>query len=613
MLTQPKRGIAFEGGFRRRIAAALRRTEFATARMVLRLAYRERGMMAVVAALGCVSAVFEAVGLSFLIPLTNTVTGGSLDFNIPVIGGLLALFDRHLQITTLDLILLVFGFFFLGVVIGYVNGVVSSVLAMRLSHRLRVQVFDTAMERSVADIESLPAGKLVNNLASETWRVSDAAMILVTLIVQATTCAIFLAFLVLLSPTYTATLLAIVALTAVGVHLATRKVRATGAAAVAANEALMAYIWDALAGLRVIRGFGREPYERQRFREVSGRVRDIFIRLGVVSGLVRPISQVMAVAAIMIILAVAVWRGDAVTTLVGYLAIAYRMQPQVSAILGSRTRLTSLDAPVAAIEDAVSAKPPTKGAGRDLPARTREITLEGVSARYPKTGRLALQDISCVFASGQVTAIVGFSGAGKSTLVALLLRFLEPDRGRILVDGVPLSDVKAQAWHRRIAFVEQNAFLFNASVRDNIRYGDLDANPDAIQEAAQAAQAHDFIADLAQGYDTMIGEHGVRLSQGQRQRIALARALVRQPDVLILDEATNALDAPTDRSVRAAIESGRRDRLVIVIAHRRQTIGTADHVLVLHQGRLVEAGRPSDLAAANGLYTRLYHDESVFG
>jgi subfamily B ATP-binding cassette protein MsbA len=321
----------------------------------------------------------------------------------------------------------------------------------------------------------------------------------------------------------------------------------------------------------------------------------------------------MAVAAIMIILAVAVWRGDAVTTLVGYLAIAYRMQPQVSAILGSRTRLTSLEAPVAAIEEAVSANPRSKEADRDLPARTREITLEGVSARYPKTGRLALQDISCVFARGQVTAIAGFSGAGKSTLVALLLRFLEPDRGRILVDGVPLSDVKAQAWHRRIAFVEQNAFLFNASVRDNIRYGDLDADFDAIQEAAQAAQAYDFIADLAQGYDTIIGEHGVRLSQGQRQRIALARALVRQPDVLILDEATNALDAPTDRSVRAAIESGRRDRLVIVIAHRRQTIGTADHVLVLHQGRLVEAGRPSDLAAANGLYTRLYHDESVFG
>jgi ATP-binding cassette, subfamily B, bacterial MsbA len=174
---------------------------------------------------------------------------------------------------------------------------------------------------------------------------------------------------------------------------------------------------------------------------------------------------------------------------------------------------------------------------------------------------------------------------------------------------VPLSEIQPEHWHRRIAFVEQNAFLFNASVRENIGYGDLNADFEAIQEAARIAQADVFIHELARGYDTMIGDSGVRLSQGQRQRIALARSLLRKPDVLILDEATNALDRPTERALRTAIEDGRTARAVIVIAHRRETIENADHVIVVDQGRVVQAGTPAQLCRADGVYARLYRDE----
>jgi subfamily B ATP-binding cassette protein MsbA len=191
------------------------------------------------------------------------------------------------------------------------------------------------------------------------------------------------------------------------------------------------------------------------------------------------------------------------------------------------------------------------------------------------------------------------------------LRFIEPERGRILVDGVPLNDIAPESWNRRIAFVEQNAYLFNASVRENIGYGDLEADVEAIRQAARIAQAEDFIEELEKGYDTMIGESGVRLSQGQRQRIAFARSLLRKPDVLILDEATNALDRPTERALRAAIEQAHDERAIIVIAHRRETIEAADQVVILDDGRVVAAGRPDDLARAEPLYAELYLDDAV--
>jgi ATP-binding cassette, subfamily B, bacterial MsbA len=587
--------------------------EWATGARVLRLAHKERTMIFIVALLSLASAIFEGVGLSFLIPLAMMLTGGEMDFGIPVIGPLLALLDTWIGLDPMHLILFVFGFFFLGIVVGYVNVVLSNILAMGLAHRMRVRVFETALERPLARIESMPSGKFVNNLASETWRVSDATFVVINIVVQSITCLVFFGFLLLLSPFYTAILIAMTLVMATVVHLATRAVKGMGAAALAANEGFMAYVWDALAGLRVIRGFGREAHERVRFSESSGRVSRIFVRLGIVSGLVGPITQLMTVAMVGTILGMAILRGDPVTTLVGFLAIAYRMQPRVSGILSARTTLRSLDASVAEVEKAVSEASPAPRPVQPFRGLRRGVVIENVSARYPKAERPALHDISCTFPYGQVTAVAGYSGAGKSTLVALLLRFIEPEHGRILIDGVPLSEIEPESWHRRIAFVEQNAFLFNASVRDNIGYGDLEAGFDAIREAARIAQADGFIDELPQGYDTFIGEHGVRLSQGQRQRIALARSLLRKPDVLILDEATNALDRPTEHALRAAIEEVRDGRAVIVIAHRRETIENADNIVVLDHGRVVEAGRPADLARRDGVYARLYVDELRLG
>lgn len=584
--------------------------EIAVARRVLWLAGNERRAAIVVALLGLISAIFEGIGLSFLIPLASLAMGDGMDTSIPVIGPMLDWLMARYELTSVHIVLFVVGFFVLGIVVSYLNIVVSNILAMRFAHALRVNVFESALSRKMSEIESMPSGKLVNDLATETWQACDALFIVIKVAIQLITCAVFLGFLLMLSPFYTAILIAMTALMAITVHLATHAVRRLGADAVAANEQFMAYVWDALGGLRVIRGFGREPHERRRFVENSGRISAIFTRLGILSGLVGPITQIMTVGMIASILAIAFWRGDPLSGLVGFLAIAYRVQPRISIILGARTKLRSLEASIAAIEKGLEGFPDAiEPHGRPFSGLSRGVVLEAVFARYPNAERPALRDVSCSFPYGKVTAVAGYSGAGKSTLVALLLRFIEPERGRILIDGVPLSDILPESWHRRIAFVEQNAFLFNASVRENIGYGDLDADFEAIREAARVAQADQFIAALPEGYDTMIGDNGVRLSQGQRQRIALARSLLRKPDVLILDEATNALDRPTERALRDAIAGARDVRAVIVIAHRRETIDTADHVIVIDKGQVVEAGTPEELLRARGVFSQLYLDD----
>ena len=590
-------------------------SEVSVIRRIYTLAGRERRAAVLVVMLSLVAAIFEGMGLSFLIPLVGVATGEVADLSIPVIGPILAWLGGHVDLGGVHIVGLVIGFFTLGIVVNYLNLVVSTMLAMRFAHELRQRVFETALDRPLSEIETLPEGKLVNNLATETWQVCDALFVLISVVVQSVAAAVFLSFLFMLSPFYTLVLLSLTLVMAVLVHLATRAVRELGTEGVAANEAFMAYVWGALGGLRVIRGFGREEHERARFTQSSGRVRDVFIRLQILSGVVGPMTQVLTMAMIGALLAIAILRGDPFSTLVGFLAIAYRMQPRISWILQARTKLRGLEASITAIEESLAAQTTGQRVGQVVEEGTegfagmrRGVIFEDVSARYPNAERPALHQISCGFRFGAVTAVAGYSGAGKSTLVGLLLRFIPPESGRILIDGVALDQISPESWHRRIAFVEQNSFLFNATVRDNIGYGDLEADDAAIREAARIAQADSFITELPHGYDTRIGDHGVRLSMGQRQRIALARALLRKPDVLILDEATNALDRPTERALRDAIESGRAQRAVIVIAHRRETIENADHVIVIDAGRVVQTGTPTELARAGGVYARLYLD-----
>jgi len=202
--------------------------------------------------------------------------------------------------------------------------------------------------------------------------------------------------------------------------------------------------------------------------------------------------------------------------------------------------------------------------------------------------------------------VVGASGAGKTTLLHLLCAFYEPTGGAVRIDGVPLADVDPVSWRRCIGYVGQDVFLFNASIRDNIAYGRPDATGAEIEAAARQANAHEFITEQPAGYDSVVGDRGTRLSGGQRQRIALARAFVRRPELLILDEATNALDGVSEHLVQQSIQAVRGECTVVIVAHRLDTILDADHVVVLERGRVAEEGPLTTLLAHDGTFRRLY-------
>jgi ATP-binding cassette subfamily B protein len=243
-----------------------------------------------------------------------------------------------------------------------------------------------------------------------------------------------------------------------------------------------------------------------------------------------------------------------------------------------------------------------------LPAvqRGSSVGFEAVSFHYPsRPAQAALKDFNLQVAPGETVALVGPSGAGKSTVLQLLLRFYDASSGHVRVDGVPVRQASLSALRARVGIVPQDSTVFSTSARENIRYGRPDATDAEVEAAARAAFAHDFICALPEGYDTFLGERGVRLSGGQRQRISIARAMLKNPPLLLLDEATSALDAESERMVQAALESAMSGRTTIVIAHRLATVLRADRIVVLDQGRIVDIGRHEELVARGGLYSRL--------
>jgi ATP-binding cassette subfamily B protein len=234
------------------------------------------------------------------------------------------------------------------------------------------------------------------------------------------------------------------------------------------------------------------------------------------------------------------------------------------------------------------------------------LAFGGLSFRYPARPEVsALDGFDLTVAPGETVALVGPSGAGKTTVFQLLLRFYEPQAGRITLDGLDIASVARNDFRRAIALVPQDPVIFAASARDNIRFGRPDATDAEVEAAARAAAAHDFLAALPQGYDTYVGERGVMLSGGQKQRIAIARAILRDAPILLLDEATSALDAESERAVQAAVDRLRQGRTTLVVAHRLATVKGADRIVVLDGGRIVAQGRHDALVAAGGLYARL--------
>ncbi len=373
------------------------------------------------------------------------------------------------------------------------------------------------------------------------------------------------------------------------------------------------HIQETLSGIRLVKASGAEAFERERFGVLTWAYFKAFIRTERFRALSHPLTETMSALGTVVIL----WYGTRLVLAGGvlsaeefivFLAFSMKLYSPVKylgklpaiiqpGLVASDRVFEFLDAPIE-VQD--------RDGPRSFEGVREGIVFDDVAFHY-REGEPVLDGISFEAPAGSVTALVGPSGAGKTTLMDLLGRFYDATRGRILVDGVPLAEYSMTSLRHGLGIVSQDTVLFHDTVRANIAYGlPGPVSQEALEAAARAAHAHDFIARMPRGYDTVVGERGTQLSGGQRQRIAIARAILRDPPILILDEATSALDSESERLVQEAVDQLLHGRTVFVIAHRLSTIQRADRILVMQEGRIVQSGNHETLLREGGLYGHLH-------
>jgi len=492
----------------------------------------------------------------------------------------------------------------------FLNQYLLQWVATYVVHDLRVKLFSHLQTLSLRYFGKTQTGDLVSRLTLDTQAITNAIIwSFATLSREPFTVAGIVTYLVLLQPKLTLISLAVFPLIALPIVIFGRKARKSWKAAQTATAELASQMQESFTGIRVVKAFNLEGALSERFGGTSQRIASQLMRLFRAVELPGPLIEAFGACGVCLLLV--------------YVARLADQRPSAGDFSSFLGALFSLYAPVKGLSRFWGFLEQGRAAGERLftlleerpeiveppqpqPLNARGAAIEFRNVSFSYEGKAALNDFALTIEPGQLVALVGASGSGKTTVTSLLLRFYDPDTGSIRIGGTDLREASSANLRDQIAVVTQETVLFNDTIRNNLRYGRLDATEAELEAAAKHAFADEFIRKKPAGYDQNIGERGGELSGGERQRLAIGRAILRDAPILILDEATSALDTESERAVQSALEQLMRGRTTLCIAHRLSTIQKADVIVVMNAGRIVETGRHEELLARGGAYRRLH-------
>lgn len=505
--------------------------------------------------------------------------------------------------------------------IGLVGGIgctiFSSIAAQNFGADLRQGLFEKVQTFSFRNLDELKTGSLVTRLTNDVVQVQNAVLMGMRVLVRAPFLALG-SLIMALSISLKLGLIFLVTIPVLAITLTVviRKGFPLFAKVQQKLDGVNTVLQENLAGIRVVKAFVRGDYEQQRFQEANDGLMDIAVQANRIVGFTMPLMMLIMNASIVAVLwfgGLQTWQGQInlgdliafinyVTQLLFALLILGVMLMMVSRAKASSERINEVMETESDIVDPLHSTEKTIERG--------EVVFDQVSFGYDQAGEeLVLKNINLRVWPGQTIAILGATGSGKSTLVNLIPRLYDPTKGRVLIDGTDIRDMRLEVLRCEIGMVLQEAILFSGSIRENIAFGRPEATQEAIEAAAKAAQAHDFIINLPEGYDTQLGQRGINLSGGQKQRLAIARALLIKPQILILDDSTSAVDLRTEAHIQKALRKLMKDSTSFVIAQRISSVMEADQIIVLEEGSIVAQGNHAELLRSSSVYQEIYRSQ----
>jgi ABC-type multidrug transport system, ATPase and permease components len=508
--------------------------------------------------------------------------------------------------------LAVIGIFLLKGACNYGQIILMSFIGLRIVADLRNKLYEQIQKQSLAFFTQHPTGMLMSRITNDVAAVQTASSEAVTSIIKDTFSIIFLTALIF-STNWKLALIGMIVFPATIYPVAKfgKKMRKVSTSTYVTMGTLSSLLQETISGTRIVKAFSMEKYENGRFAAENERLFKLNIKTVTINAIASPFMEFLgsiAIAAIIFYGGYQVINGNQTPgTFFKFLAALLLLYEPVKRLTNVNNTIQQGIAGAERVFSIIDRVPDIidKPKAINLPPITRGIDIKNVTFRYEEAP--VLKNINLSIKVGEVVAFVGMSGGGKTSLVNLIPRFYDVTEGCILIDGHDIRDVTMQSLRNQIAIVTQQTILFNDTVKNNVAYGDIDRTETDIINAAKAANAHDFIMKLPQGYDTNIGELGTKLSGGEKQRISIARALLKNAPVLILDEATSSLDSEAEIEVQEALDNLMKGRTTLVIAHRLSTIRNADRIIVLVHGEIIEEGNHETLLAKKGEYFRLYN------